>query len=178
MAGFAQRAGRHNGNPEVNAGCLLEDCHPFVRTGDGICLPAGCHEVGSPVVDHGSVPNTGLCATDSTSTPVRLAFGPVLVYRRCSLSASTTPCPETEPPDHRHDAPGGQSVDARIRRPARFHRARCRERMGSCRHAIPAAPSPRARSCQDGHLLLHWPLRALPCFRSPLRRTACPACRS
>jgi hypothetical protein len=60
--------------------------------------------VGSSILDHGSSPKTGLCVTDSTSTPVRLAFGPVLVHRRCRLSAFATPCVETEPPGHHVDS--------------------------------------------------------------------------
>jgi len=46
--------------------------------------------------------HAGLCVTDSTSTPVRLVFGPVLVHRQITLSAFATPCVETEPPGHRH----------------------------------------------------------------------------
>jgi len=49
---------------------------------------------------------------------MRLAFGPMLVYRRHSLSASAPQCMETEPPGHHVDEPGGKSVDAGIRRRA------------------------------------------------------------
>ena len=47
---------------------------------------------------------------------MRLVFGPVLVHRRITLSAFASLCAETEPPGHRVDEPGGQSVDAGIRR--------------------------------------------------------------
>ena len=55
-------------------------------------------------MDHGSVPITGLCVTDSTSAPMRLVFGPVLVHRRCRLSASAPQCVETETPGHHGDS--------------------------------------------------------------------------
>ena len=55
-------------------------------------------------MDHGSFPKTGLCVTDSTSTPVRLVLGPVLVHRRCRLSASAPQCVETETPGHHGDS--------------------------------------------------------------------------
>ena len=35
-------------------------------------------------------------------SPVRLLFGPMLVHRQYSLSASAPQCVETEPPGHRH----------------------------------------------------------------------------
>jgi len=35
---------------------------------------------------------------------VRLVLGPVLVHRRCRLSAFATPCVETEPPGHHVDS--------------------------------------------------------------------------
>ena len=56
-------------------------------------------------------------------SPMHLVFGPMLVHRRGILSALAIPCVETEPPGHHEDAPGGKSVDARIRRPARTLRA-------------------------------------------------------
>ena len=39
--------------------------------------------------------------------PVRLAFGPVLVHRRCRLSALAPQCVETATPGHHWDEPGG-----------------------------------------------------------------------
>ena len=104
MAQPAERAGGNDGNPDVNAGGFLPDCHSLMGAGHGIRLPARCDLDGSPVMDHGSVPNTGLCATDSTSAPVRLAFGPMLVHRRTTLSALAPQCVETEPPGHHGDS--------------------------------------------------------------------------
>jgi len=103
----AKGAGGNDGNTDGDAGGFLEDCHPLVHTGHGIGLPAWCDLDGSSSVDHGSFPSTGLWVTDSTSTPVRLAFGPVLVHRRCRLSALAIPCVETEPPGRHWDNRAG-----------------------------------------------------------------------
>jgi len=87
--------------------------HPFSRRWKPVIVPV---DTGRLSLSSIAACRAGLCATDSTSTPVRLAFGPVLVHRRITLSAFTTPCVEAEPPGHHVDRPGGQSVDAGIRR--------------------------------------------------------------
>ena len=72
--------------------------------------------------------------------------------------------------------PGGQSVDAGVRRPARTRRARCRERMRRCRHAVPDLAS-RCAPCFSGFqtpLLRQLP--AHPCSRSLMRNTTSRAC--
>ena len=71
---------------------------------DSVSLSTRGNLVGPPNVDHGSFPNTGLCATDSTSTPVRLVLGPVLVHRGITLSTLAPQCVETEPSGHHVDS--------------------------------------------------------------------------
>ena len=93
-----------------------------MHAGDGIRLSTRGYLVGPPNVDHGSFPKAGLCVTDSTSAPMRLVLGPMLVHRQHSLSAFAIRCVEIEPPGHHEDRTGVKSVDAGIRRRSRTHR--------------------------------------------------------
>ena len=93
----------HLGGGDMDGSVVRPDCLEFPGPGHRIVVPAMSNLDGSAGADHSSL-RADLCATDSTSTPVRLVIGPMLVHRRCSLSASTTQCVETEPPGHHADS--------------------------------------------------------------------------
>jgi hypothetical protein len=102
--------------------------HPFSRRWTPAIVPVdtGCLSLSSIAASH-----AGLCVTDSTSTPMRLAFGPVLVHRRKILSAFVTSCVETEPlGGNARNLPALSAVrtvgSARIAWPGRDLGSRCR----------------------------------------------------
>ncbi len=88
VANPAKCAGGYHSHPYMHTSHVLVIGSELTHEVYGVRLPARTDLKGPSILDHGSFPIAGLCATDSTSTPVRLVLGPMLVHRRHSLSAS------------------------------------------------------------------------------------------